>query len=89
MAHGLGNYVGTRLGSWLRPRPSTSCIGLDSGVVRVVCLCPAVLVLMTMTYVRDPRVGTLVGSSRVAGVRTHRKGCQGGELRLVSRQFLW
>ena len=49
----LGHVLGTGFGS----RPSTSCIGLDSGVVRVVCLCPAVLVLMTMTNVRTPRVG--------------------------------
>ena len=33
--------------------------------------------------------GLWLGKRRVSGATIHRKGCHGGELRLVSRQFLW
>ena len=33
--------------------------------------------------------GLWLGCRRASGATIHRKGCHGGELRLVSRQFLW
>ena len=89
MAHELGNYVGTRLGYGLRLASKhvlhRSSLGSRAGRLSV-SGCPG-------SHDNDIREGSSggglwSGSRRVAGVRTHRKGCQGGELRLVSRQFL-
>ena len=78
-------------GVWLTDtRPRLKYLGVvfrEAGGSSIVSGCPG-------SHDNDKREvssggGLWLGCRRVSGVTIHRKGCHGGELRLVSRQFLW